>query len=85
MFKTVMLLPCLFVGIACGADVDTDRDGLSDKFEETLLRRFVPRFHISGADCDVAPAEFIADSTDPRVKFRNGTVYGQVFPVRRDP
>ena len=78
------LLCFLALGIGFSTEVDTDRDGLSDEFEQTLLLRFAPRFHISGADCDVAPAEFQEGLSDPKVKARNGTVYGQVFPVRRD-
>jgi hypothetical protein len=83
MFKLRPLLLCLVAGIAYGGEADTDRDGLSDEFEQALLERFAPRFHISEADCDVAPAEFVAASPEPRVTARNGTVYGQVFPVRR--
>jgi hypothetical protein len=79
--RTVLL--CLAVGSAFAGDTDSDRDGLSDQFEQALLERFAPRFHISAGDCDLAPAEFLADSPDPRVKARNATIYGQVFPVTR--
>src|SRR5262245_16687423 len=77
------LLICLTVGSAFGGDADTDRDGLSDQFEQALLQRFAPRFHISAGDCDLAPAEFLPGSAEPRLKSRNGTVYGQVFPLPR--
>lgn len=63
--------------------VDADRDGLSDHFEQAMLSKFVPAFHISRNDCDVAPAEFQRAVREPRVKARNGTIYGQVLPVRR--
>jgi hypothetical protein len=78
------LLCFLALGIGYSRELDTDRDGLSDEFEQALLLRFAPRFHISGADCDVAPAEFHEALSDPKVKARNGTVYGQVFPLKRD-
>lgn len=76
-------LLCFAVSAAFAGDADTDRDGLSDQFEQALLERFAPHFYISGTDCDLAPAEFLAGSPDPRVKARNGTVYGQVFPLAR--
>jgi hypothetical protein len=71
------------VGPGYGRGLDSDRDGLPDELEQALLMRFSPTFHISGSDCDVAPAEFHPDLPNPTVKGRNGTVYGQVFPVRR--
>ncbi len=83
MVQPLVVIVFLAVGSALAGDVDTDRDGLTDRFEQALLERFAPRFHISAADCDIAPAEFVAGSPEPRVKARNGTVYGQVFPVSR--
>jgi hypothetical protein len=68
---------------AHGREADADRDGLSDQFEQALLQKFAPRFHISASDCDIAPAEFHSDLPQPRVKARNGTIYGQVFPLPR--
>jgi hypothetical protein len=81
MFRLGALLLCLAVGPAFAAGADTDRDGLPDAFEQALLQKFVPRFHISQGDCDLAPAEFLPGSPGPRVKSRNGTVYGQVLPL----
>jgi hypothetical protein len=77
------ILLFLTVGSVLGADLDSDRDGLSDYFEQALLQRFAPRFHISKSDCDLAPAEFLPGSPDPQPTSRNGTVYGQVFPIQR--
>ncbi len=61
---------------------DLDRDGLDDALEQKLLRQFLPVFLVSGGECDVAPAEFVAGAAEPRVAARNGTIYGQV--LRRD-
>lgn len=61
---------------------DLDRDGLDDALEQRLLGQFLPVFLVSGGECDVAPAEFVAGEAEPRVAARNGTIYGQV--LRRD-
>ncbi len=76
---------CLVVqSVGYSREADTDADGLSDRLEQALLVRFAPQLHVSGSDCDVAPAEFFPGSLEPRVKARNGTVYGQVFPATHD-
>lgn len=81
---TRALLVCVLAGAAAAADIDTDRDSLPDQFEQALLERFAPRFRISGSDCAVAPAEFLPFVSYPHATAGSGTVYGQVFPVRRD-
>ena len=69
---------------AAGAEpADQDRDGLPDEFEQALLVKFLPSFHIAAADCDTAPAEFVPALPAPTVRARNGAIYGQVFPIRR--
>ncbi|MGE5647283.1 MAG: hypothetical protein ACM336_15985 [Acidobacteriota bacterium] len=71
------LLCLLALGAACAQDAD--RDGLADALEQELLAKFAPSFHIGPSDCDVAPAEFEPGALQPKVKARNGTIYGQAF------
>jgi hypothetical protein len=59
---------------------DTDHDGLSDAFEQTLLMQFQPQFMISRGDCGTKPAEFVPSEPKPTVQSANGTIYGQAFP-----
>lgn len=65
---------------------DSDRDGLSDALEAELLGQFQPQWMVSKDDCSVRPARFAAGTAQPTVVEDDGTVYGQVFPVksRRD-
>jgi hypothetical protein len=65
--------------------LDTDRDGLSDRDEEALLKRYAPLFMISRKDCSDRPAQFLADTKSPTVVEDNGTIYGQVFPRKGRP
>ena len=60
--------------------VDSDRDGLSDALEGSLLKQFEPRFLISSSDCSARPAEFVPLQAKPVVESENGTIYGQAFP-----
>jgi hypothetical protein len=63
-------------------DIDRDRDGLPDEFEQLLLNRFAPLLMISRDDCDSLPAEFQPGFAEPKVAARNATVYGQVSPFQ---
>lgn len=71
-------LLCLYVYAAL-ADADQDHDGLSDDFEQALLIKFTPTFHVSASDCAGLPAEFASSSIRPVPLAANGTIYGQVF------
>jgi len=64
------------------SQVDSDNDGISDDVEQALLAQFVPTFLIGQDDCSNVPAEFRAGSTNPEVQSENGTIYGQVFPIK---
>lgn len=82
------LLACLLVLIAfpalgqeAPAAVDEDGDGLTEAFEQSLLERFLPRFHVTRDDCAGLPAAFAPNEAEPRVLTQDGTIYGQAFPV----
>jgi hypothetical protein len=47
-----------------------------------LLEQFRPTFLISASDCAVRPARFAPDQVIPHPVAADGTIYGQVFPVR---
>lgn len=68
--------------LTAAAEGDADRDGLPDATEQRLLERFRPVFHFSRTDCDGLPAQFTPGLNAPKVLARNGTIYGQVFPVK---
>lgn len=61
---------------------DSDGDGLPDALEQALLVQFTPRFMVGQGDCSDEPSEFVAGVKRPTVKAQNGTIYGQVFPVK---
>ncbi len=65
--------------------VDSDRDGLSDALEGSLLKQFEPRFLISASDCSTRPAAFVPLLPKPVVELENGTIYGQAFPRTGKP
>ena len=78
MLVLVLVLPVILNG------QDTDRDGLSDTLEQSLLDQFAPTFLVGQNDCSNVPAEFAADLRKPTVAHENGTIYGQVFPKNAD-
>lgn len=77
----VMLAICSALPATAG---DADRDGLDDTLEQALLERFRPTFMLSATECDSMPSEFQAGAKDPVKPVRNGTIYGQVFPLGTD-
>lgn len=74
---------CLAAAIPAAAQ-DLDRDGLPDDFEQALLERFSPTLLLAAGECDGVPASFTPFSIEPRVRARDATLYGQVFPLRPD-
>src|ERR1700742_120900 len=64
---------------------DSDRDGLSDSLEATLLARFSPVFMVNRTDCSIIPAQFVPEISKPTVVADDGTIYGQAFPRRNHP
>jgi hypothetical protein len=67
------------------AQIDSDRDGLTDELEQALLVQFAPRFLIGQGDCSNVPAEFQPGILAPQVKTENGAIYGQIFPAKGLP
>ena len=64
------------------SETDSDHDGMSDALEQTLLIQFAPAFFIGEHDCSNVPAEFEPGMKTPHPEHENGTIYGQVFPVK---
>jgi hypothetical protein len=64
------------------AQVDSDRDGMSDALEQALLVQFRPTFMVGRQDCSNIPSEFRPAAHEPKPESENGTIYGQVFPSR---
>jgi hypothetical protein len=83
-FIHLAILLCTCNAVAQTADerpLDSDRDGLSDKFEQALLEQFRPTVMISSTDCAARPSRFKAGHSDPEAVAADGTIYGQVFPT----
>jgi hypothetical protein len=81
-FLGALLLAAGVGAVPAKAQIDSDHDGLNDAVEEKLLLKFEPRFMVGKLDCSTVPAEFKAGVTTPEVEAENGTIYGQVFPLK---
>jgi hypothetical protein len=79
MIRTALTFLILLSCAGFAGNADQDHDGFSDDFEQSLLRKFAPVFHVSANDCAGLPAEFSPDSLRPVAAAANGTIYGQVF------
>ena len=81
--KTILALGIFVGGLAnvtfAGAP-DRDSDDVSDALEQALIERFRPQFWVDVNDCAGLPAEFQADSAEPRVLAHNGAIYARVSP-----
>ncbi|ABF39992.1 hypothetical protein Acid345_0989 [Candidatus Koribacter versatilis Ellin345] len=78
-----VLLGCTPLFAQSAAATDSDHDGLSDDFEQSLLQKFQPKLMISASDCAGTPARF-KPGASPEVEAKDGTIYGQVFPASAD-
>lgn len=58
---------------------DADRDGIPDEFEDKLLEKFRPHWHINGDDSAGVPVRLKENEYEPLIADKNGTIYGQVF------
>jgi hypothetical protein len=63
-------------------DLDSDKDGLTDSLEQSLLTQFSPQFYIGQQECAGLPAAFQPGLLQPTPESEDGTVYGQVSPVK---
>ena len=64
------------------ASPDSDKDGLTDSLEQSLLTQFAPHFYIGRQECAGLPASFQPGLLQPTPQAEDGTIYGQVFPVK---
>ncbi|GMR23386.1 MAG: hypothetical protein BMS9Abin37_1807 [Acidobacteriota bacterium] len=81
--KTLLALGMLVGGLADASFAsvpDRDSDGVSDALEQALIERFRPQFWVDVDECAGAPAEFQADTAEPRVLAHNGAIYARVSP-----
>jgi len=75
-----LLVICLAAAMPAAAQ-DLDRDGLPDQLEQALLERFAPTLLLARGECDGVPASFVPGRSDPFVRAKDGTLYGQAFTV----
>jgi hypothetical protein len=71
---------CLAAAVPAAAQ-DLDRDGLPDQLEQSLLDRFAPTLLLARGECDGVPASFVPFRSDPFVRAKDGTLYGQAFAI----
>jgi hypothetical protein len=81
MIRQAILVLALMAQFVSSGPADLDRDSIDDALEQTLLERFRPTFMLSANECDGRPSEFHPGQPNPSKPVRNGTIYGQVFPV----
>jgi len=61
---------------------DSDGDGYTDTLEQSLLAQFSPHLYIGRHECAGLPAAFRPGLLEPTPEAEDGTLYGQVFPVK---
>ena len=82
LFSLALLLLCISAVRGIPRLADSDHDGLSDQLEQSLLTQFAPKFSIGVQDCAGLPAEFTPGLREPAPAAEDGTIYGQVSPVK---
>lgn len=82
LFVLSVLLHSLAIAAQSVQPADSDKDGLSDAIEQSLLTQFSPHFYVGEHDCAGLPAVFHPGVLQPLPQAADGTVYGQVFPVK---
>ena len=82
LFVLSVLLHSLAIAAQNVQPLDSDKDGLSDDIEQSLLTQFSPHFYVGQHDCAGLPAVFQASVLQPAPRAEDATIYGQVFPVK---
>jgi hypothetical protein len=82
LFVLSFVLHSLAIAAQNAQPADSDKDGLSDDIEQSLLTQFLPHFYVGQRDCAGLPAVFQPGLLEPMPQAEDGTVYGQVFPVK---
>jgi hypothetical protein len=77
-----LLLHSMALAAQSAPSPDSDKDGLNDTIEQSLLAQFSPHFYIGQHDCGGFPAVFQPGLLQPTPEAEDATVYGQVFPVK---
>ncbi|HEX3891655.1 MAG TPA: hypothetical protein VHW46_03705 [Terracidiphilus sp.] len=77
-----LLLHSVAIAAQSARTPDSDKDGIDDSVEQSLLTQFSPHFYVDQHDCAGLPAVFQAGLFQPAPQAEDGTVYGQVFPVK---
>jgi hypothetical protein len=80
-----LLVPTLFSQVAAQSSsppIDSDQDGINDSLEQALLTQFAPAFMVARNDCSKIPALFAPDLKTPAIAAEDGSIYGQIFPVK---
>jgi len=76
-----LLVIALAAAIPAAAQ-DLDHERLSDQLEQSLLEPFAPTLLLARGECDAAPASFTPFRSDPSVRAKDGTIYGQAFAIQ---
>lgn len=71
-----------FLEFGVSQEIDSDRDGIPDAQEQLLLEQFRPTLMVSKTDCASRPSRFTPGEVIPTPIAMDGTIYGQVFPIR---